>query len=292
MTFRDVKEYIRYEEIFKNICKASAELRSRMETSALLIVTALERLEAERGPAQREQDKWQGLLVAEEMSGKINPKTAAAAEDAIQKLFKIDQSFKALLRTGGLAIIHLEKRKSDAEIKLKGLLAEQKATLAALDWRISKSNRKARLEKLDGEIKETTEELASIDAILATLKKSRAQNGSLIVIDANTQALADAALRTAVDGYVEINKMKEVLCGKIEAKQEQVEKMKEELLALKEAQNDLNPELIADQFYGSEIEAVFLPEEYEEIRNISDRTSLRNRFMSQIRCRASGIVSK
>ena len=93
------QSYIRFHEIISNIRKEGEGLKARMEASAQFIVDAMDRVQGEIKPAQKEMDRAQGLLIAEEMNGQVNKKTAIAAEEAAGKVVKLEQSLKALSRT-------------------------------------------------------------------------------------------------------------------------------------------------------------------------------------------------
>ena len=290
--YRENKSYIRFQGIISNIVEEAAELRTKVEASAQFLVDAMDRVNSELKPAQRDQDRAQGLLVSEEMYGQVNPKTALAAEAAAIRVTKLEQSSRALARTGSLAIAHLEKQVTTLSIKLTRLKNERYLIEFADNWYIPAIAKKAKIKAIEAEIAEVADDLQKLNENLKVLKNAQGKNGNLIFVDANTRAAAEATMQTAVDGYREIEKLREDIVKDVTAKREQFQKLKEELRVLEEVRGSLNPEVIADQLYGSEIEAVFLTEEYEamntklESQRIRDRNFLRVQLGKYLKQRA------
>lgn len=256
MNYTQDKSYNRFMTIISDVRKAAAGLKSRMELSAQTIVDAMARLRADLKLAQDESDRLQAQLVAEEINGKPSAKTAKAAAEAADKVARCEQSLKALSRSAGVAVIHLEKKAESLNIHLQELNNEKRSTEVAPDFLVSASARKDRIKKLDNEIKPLAVELDEVNGLLKTLGAGHKEAGSVIRVDADTQAEIKAALQLAGNGYAETLQLKAGLVSEIEAKREQLERLKEELGILEEVQGSLDPEVIADQLYGSEVEYI------------------------------------
>jgi hypothetical protein len=299
MNYAENKTYVRYHEILAGIRAEGKALQTRMEESVIFILNALDKSQSDYNAAQEAADNAQGQLVTDAFNGKTNAKTVEAAEAATKKATNLEQTMKSLSRAGGLAIIQLEKKLKKTAIELRELESLRRGASETDDYyfrNFRKVNKKNTLAQFDEQIGAINKEIQKMNSSLSILKKAQLANGNILFIDAGTKAAAEGAIQKAADGFKEIERMKGELIIEIESRRTQLETLKQELSILEEVQGSLNPELIADQLYGSEISSIILSKEYQEIdkvcplNELEDRESIDNKLKAYIRRRAHGVM--